>query len=57
MRVPHTDTCRKRLTDEIEKGQDGERAKRARQRELDLYEYVIKDSDQVAKRRKTRRIW
>ena len=55
--VPHTDTCRKRLTDEIEKGQDGERAKRARQRELDLYEYVIKDSGQVAKRRKTRRIW
>ena len=49
--VPHTDTCRKRLTDEIEKGQDGERAKRARQRELDFYEHVIKDSDQVVKRK------
>ena len=49
--VPHTDTCRKRLTDEIEKGEDGERAKRARQRELDFYENVIKDSDRVAKRK------
>ena len=49
--VPHTDTCRKRLTDEIEKGHDGERVKRARQRELDFYEHVIKDSDHVAKRK------
>ena len=50
-RVPHTETCRKRLTVEIEKGQDGERATRARQRELDFYEHVIKDFDQVAKRK------
>ena len=50
-RVPHTDTCRKRLTNKIEKRLDGERAKRARQRELDFFEHMIKDSDQVAKRK------
>ena len=30
--VPHSDTCRKRLTKEIEKSDEGTRAKRARQR-------------------------
>ena len=35
--VPHSDTCRKRLTEEIEKSDEGARAKRARQRELEFY--------------------
>ena len=48
---PHTDTCRKRLTDEIGKSDEGERVKRARQMELEFYEQAIKDSDQVAKRK------
>ena len=33
------------------RGQDGERAKRARQRELEFYEHAIKASDPVAKRK------
>ena len=49
--VLHTDTCRKRLTDEIGKSDEGERVKRARQKELEFYEQAIKDSDQVAKRK------
>ena len=49
--VPHTDTCRKRLTDEIGKSDEGERVKRARQKELEFYEQAIKDSDRVAKRK------
>ena len=41
--VPHSDTCRKRLTDEIEKRAQG--AKRARQRALDFYERTVMESD------------
>ena len=39
------------MTDEIDRGEDGERSKRVRQRELVFYEHVIKDSDRVAKRK------
>ena len=49
--MPHTDTCRKRLTDEIGKSDEGERVKRARQKELEFYEQAIKYFDQVAKRK------
>ena len=49
--VPHSDTCRKRLTDEIEKSDEGARAKRARQRELDFYERAVMESDRQAKRK------
>ena len=35
--VPHSDTCRKRLTEEIEKSDEGAGAKRARQRESEFY--------------------
>ena len=49
--VPHSDTCRKRLTEEIEKSDEGARAKRARQRELEFYERAIMESDHQAKRK------
>ena len=49
--MPHTDTCRKRLTDEIGKSDEGERVKRARRKQLEFYEQALKDSDQVAKRK------
>ena len=57
--VPHSDTCRKRLTEEIEKSDEGARAKRARQRELEFYERATMESDHQAKRkfrRRTRKI-
>ena len=49
--VPHSDTCRKRLTEEIEKSAEGARAKRARQRELEFYERAIMESYHQAKRK------
>ena len=49
-RVPHSDTYRKLLTEEIEKSDEGARDKRARQRELEFYERVILESDHQAKR-------
>ena len=49
--VPHSDTCRKRLTEEIEKSDEGARAKRARQRELEFHERAIMESDHQAKRK------
>ena len=49
--VPHSDTCRKRLTDEIGKSDEGARAKRARQGELDFYERAVMESDHQAKRK------
>ena len=51
--VPHSDTCRKRLTDEIEKSDEGARAKRARQRELDFYERAVMESDQAKRKSPT----
>ena len=38
-------------TDEIEKSDEGARAKRARQRELDFYERAVMESDRQAKRK------
>ena len=49
--VLHSDTCRKRLTDEIEKSDVGARAKRAPQRELDFYERAVMESDHQSKRK------
>ena len=49
--VPHSDTCRKRLTDEIEKSDEGARAKSARQRELDFCDRAVMESDHQAKRK------
>ena len=49
--MPHSDTCRKRLTEEIEKSDEGARAKPARQRELESYERAIMESDHQAKRK------
>ena len=49
--MPLSDTCRKRLTEEIEKSDEGARAKRARQRELEFYERAIVESDHQAKRK------
>ena len=49
--MSHTDTCRKRLTEESEKSDEGARAKRARERELEFYERAIMESDHQAKRK------
>ena len=49
--MPHSESCRKRLTEEIEKGDGSDRVKRARERELEFYERALKDSDQVSKRK------
>ena len=49
--VPHSDTCRKRIADEIEKSDVGARAKRPRQRELDFHERAVMESDHQAKRK------
>ena len=49
--VPRSDTCRKRLTEEIEKSDESARAKCARQRELEFYERAIMESDHQAKRK------
>ena len=49
--VPHTDACRRRLTEEIEKDDGGDRVKRARQREMEFYEQAIRDSVREEKRK------
>ena len=49
--VAHSDSCRRRLTEEIEKGEDGGRAKRARQREMEFYEQAIRNSVEEGKRK------
>ena len=49
--MPHSDTYRKRLTEEIEKSDEGARAKLARQRELEFYESAVMESDHQAKRK------
>ena len=49
--MSHSDTCRKRLIEESEKSDEGARAKRARQRELEFYERAIMESDHQAKRK------
>ena len=49
--MPHSDTCKKRLSEENEKSDEGARAKRARQRELEFYERAILESDHQAKRK------
>ena len=49
--VPHSELCRKRLTEEIEKGDEGDRVKRARQRELEFYERAFRTNESEAKRK------
>ena len=46
--LPHSHTCRKRLTDEVEKSDEGPSA---RQMELDFYERAVMESDHQAKRK------
>ena len=47
--IPHTDSCRKRLTEEIGK-HDAERVKKARDREMEFYESALRESDESRKR-------
>ena len=50
--VPHSDSCRKRLTEEIARRDEGNRVQRARQRELEFYEKAIRDTDEGGTKRK-----
>ena len=50
--VPHSDSCCKRLTEEIAQGDEGNRVQRARQRELEFYEKAIRDTDEGGTKRK-----
>ena len=50
--VPHSDSCRKRLTEEIARGDEGNRVQRARQREFEFYEKAIRDTDEGGTKRK-----
>ena len=50
-RVPHSDSCRQRLTEEIARGDEGDRVRRARQRELEFHEKVIRDKEAGSKRK------
>ena len=50
--VPHSDTCRKRLTEEIEKSDEGRKGQALSvERELEFYERAVMESDHQAKRK------
>ena len=49
--IPHTEACRKRLTDEIEQCDEGDRVKCARRREIEFYEHALQAKDQEMKRK------
>ena len=49
--LPHSDSCRNQLTEEVAREDEGNRVQRGRQRDLEFYEKATRDTDEAGTKR------